>query len=506
MSYIGRYTGCDLRGVTPLYMPWKDVNGQLRPPLSLEAAKLSLELASAAYDMKLDGWREAGWQDISYQVDNKLLSGAAVNGGASGGFSGVISDYYQFLAKARLRQLNPISQLRGALRQREGSDTCKAIVMAHAVPGGKYLVAIGFMGTGKRFYDWISNFRVRKEEGVHAGFLQLAREFEKNYESISFPETAKALGLDKLTLGDVLKECHRPGSRFRLWLAGHSQGGAIMQLIALREMRRGLLRQNMIGYSFASPSAVYDNPRCDPCALPLYHIINADDVFPRMGAVLHMGRCLVFHPDDEMRAVCYGDAFPRPAFQSMLRMTAQITDSGEAFLLVLGALLALQEMAPEESMSILNGFIGSVIPEKLLPALGTRREDLLRALIQRVKQSYAQATGGSPIPQERLLLLRLRLKELMTRLGGQAFLRGFKNALGLPHKLRGRHTENGDASYQYIVTQRFRELKQQTWRGPVSRMEPAGRRQARPYPAGRFARLSGERARRQAASTKRRKL
>ena len=289
MAVNGRFTGCDLTDLMPLCMPWEEINGQMCPPFSHAAALLSFELAASAYDLELDTWRDAGWHDISYQIDNALFTGPTVNNPTGGGIGGAISGAFQHLAQARLKRLNPISQLRGALRQRESSDTCKAIVMLHAIPGGRYLIAIGFMGTGKRIYDWFSNFRLAEEEGVHSGFLQLAKVFESNWDAISFPETARELKLDHLTLRDILEECRTPGSRFRLWFAGHSQGGAIMQLIAYREIRRGFLRQNMVGYGFASPSVIYDQPFCNLSAFPLYHIINADDVFPRMGAVLHSG-------------------------------------------------------------------------------------------------------------------------------------------------------------------------------------------------------------------------
>ena len=129
MPVFGRYTGYDLNSLTPLCMPWKDINGLLQPVFSHDAALLSLELAATAYDMETENWEKAGWRDFSYQIDNKLLTGPAVNREGEGRMDGVISDYYQQLAKSRLKRQNPISQLMGTLRQREGSDTCKAIVM-----------------------------------------------------------------------------------------------------------------------------------------------------------------------------------------------------------------------------------------------------------------------------------------------------------------------------------------------------------------------------------------
>lgn len=497
-------TGCSLSDITPLCMPWQEVNGRRMPQFSHRAAMLSYELAASAYDLQLDPWRDAGWRDFSYQVDNTLITGPNVNPTSGGGLSTMISDYFQRLAQSRLKRLNPISQLRGALRQREKADTCKAIVMLRPLYGGRYLVAIGFMGTGKRIYDWFSNFRLEKEEGVHAGFLQLTKEFEKNCDEICFPETAAELGLARLTLNDILEECRRPGSRFCVWLAGHSQGGAVMQLFALREIRRGFLRQNMLGYGFASPSVVYDNPCCDLGSFPLFHIINADDSFPRMGARLHVGRCRVFLPDDDMRVCCYGETWKKPVFQSVLHLLHMVCDSGSAFLCVLAMLGALQTLPAEEAVNVLNGLIGSLIPDMLLHSLGSRREDMVRALIQRAKQGYQRATGEAEPPRELLLPLEKRIAQMILDYGSREFSSACLQALSLPHRLRRRAAAAGTAPYLYIVTERFEDLRQKCWLYPASASESLPLRGDRRIADTRFAAYSRAREQRARALIKRR--
>ena len=487
MSAEGRFTHCDLGNLTPLCMPWAEVNTQMRPVFSRDAARLSLELAAAAYDMDLSAWREAGWHDFSYQVDNTLLTGPNANGGQ--GKSGMITDYYQFLTRSRLRRQNPISQIRGTLRQKEASDTCKAVVMLHGIPGGKYLVAIGFMGTGKRVYDWISNFRIGREEGMHAGFLQLTRQFEMNCDAIVFPETAKEIGAETLTLNQILLECRKPGSRFKIWLAGHSQGGAVMQLFTYREIQKGLLRQNLTGYSFASPSAVYGHPSCDLTVFPLYHIINADDVFPRTGAAFHIGRCEIMFPDERMRKRCYGEAESLHVFRALRGVTRNVTNTGDAFLIMLAAVLALQDIPLEDAISVLSALIGSIIPDMFLPALGARREDLLRPLIQKLTQGYALASGGSQLPQAKLQSLRVRMADLIVAYDSKAFSSAFLRALGLPHKLRGEQPGDGLAPYQYIVNERFDELRQLVWCAPCSRMAGPVTRKKKRFCPSRFSPL-----------------
>ncbi len=489
MSVIGRYTGCDLSNVMPLCLPWQEDCGLAQPVFTREAALLSFELAAAAYDLDLDAWREAGWRDFSYQVDNTLLTGQNVNGATGGGLNALVSDYLQYLAKARLKRINPISQLLGALRQRDGADTCKAVVMLHPLPGGgRYLVAVGFMGTGKRIYDWFSNFRLNREEGMHAGFLQLTKEFEKNAGEICFPETARELKLPQLTLRDILAECRRPHSRFRLWMAGHSQGGAIMQLFAYREVRRGFLKQNMIGYGFASPSAVYDRMNGDLGSLPLLHILNADDVFPRMGAKTHIGRCRVMIPDQAMREVCYGASWQDALFRRVHRLLRMITDSGGAFLLVWAMLQALEDVPKDSAMTALNALAGSLVPERLLSALGSRREDILQALYRRMEQGYRMAAGGREPDPDTMTVLRRGIAALILRYGGARFAKAALSCLGAAHKLKG--------PYLYIVTERFDDLDQRLWQPPVSALGGAGSRGGRRLAGGRYARLSETRKRR----------
>ena len=312
---LGPITGRDLSDLGSLVKPFvRDPFNRLRPPFSRGAAELSLELASMAYTLDLDPWAEAGWNDFSIQIDDDLQSGLTRGTSADGErMRALINALKVRRAKAALRERNPVSQVMSALRQRERSDTIKAVCMMHPLPEGRFLLAIGFMGTGKRFYDWISNFRFTTEEGFHKGFYQLCTYFEQGAESIVFPATAKALGLEKLTLGEVLSEMKSLSSRFRLWMAGHSQGAAVMQVFCHRLMTDwGVLAQNMTGYGFASPTVATGRLVQDPAAYPLYHILNSDDMVPRMGALLHLGLCLEYPADDDFRERCY-DLSPLPA-------------------------------------------------------------------------------------------------------------------------------------------------------------------------------------------------
>ena len=493
MSCMGRYSGCDIREISSLFSP-RFPDGEYRQPLfSPEAARLSLELAATAYDLETDDWREAGWRDFSYQVDNTLLSGPAVNGGSGKSFAGVISDYFQRLAQSRLKRKNPFSQFFGALRQRESSDTCKAVVMLHPAPEGRYIVAIGFMGTGKRIYDWFSNFRLNSEDGAHLGFLQLTRQFENYSDKIYFPETARELGLAQLTLSDILTECRRPNSRFAIWMAGHSQGGAVMQLFSFRAVKNGLLPQHLLGYGFASPSVLYDYPPCDLGCFPLFHVINADDVTPRVGAALHIGRCMVYTPDAEMRRICYHAGLTNPAFLPLLHYIHTIRDSAAAFLSMLAFLHALEKQPDEDIAAMLPNAFSRLLPDKWTASIGGGIDGILRYLIHQTEKGYFLASGRETVPQALLQPLIRRCAQIVSQFGPKLYTQALGTALGLPHKLRGPMEDM--RSYQYIVNRHLAELCQKVWLPPVMISEGSPRRAAPRLPGGRFARFSSSKNR-----------
>ncbi len=468
-SAAGACTGCNLGAVTPLCMPWREENHLLRPVFSHDAASLSLELAATAYDLETAAWREGGWYDFSYLIDNELMTGPAVNGETPEGmFSPALFERSRRAAAALINKQNPISLVRGALRQREESDTCKCLVMMHRTGAGRFIVALGFMGTGKRVYDWVSNFRNEREEGVHQGFLQLTREFESNCGRICFPQTARELGLSRLTLSDVFEECRRPSSRFCIWMAGHSQGGAVMQLAALRLLRRGVLRQHMIGYGFASPSVAYENPGCDLSGVPLFHIVNSDDVTPRIGALLHAGRCMFFHPNGQDRALFYGSAWDQPAFRDALSLLRSVHGSREGLAFAVAFLQAVEQLNDQEAAAVISRMAGSLMPEKMIALLGSRADQFIRYLTRHAQTAYARAAAGETAPESLLRRYRGRVAALIRTYGPQLFARALLSALSGPHRLRGEsRATGGQAPYQTIVNQFFECLSAHPQAGGV---------------------------------------
>ena len=494
----GPITGCDLSELTSLSGPFvRDPFDRLRPPFSREAAELSLELASMAYTLDLDPWAEAGWNDFSIQIDDTLQSGLTHGASADGErMRALINALKVRRAKAALRERNPVSQVMSALRQRERSDTIKAVCMMHPLPEGRFLLAIGFMGTGKRFYDWISNFRFTTEEGFHKGFYQLCTYFEQGAESIVFPATAQALGLEKLTLGEVLSEMKSLSSRFRLWMAGHSQGGAVMQVFCHRLMTDwGVLAQNMTGYGFASPTVATGRLVHDPAAYPLYHILNSDDMVPRMGALLHLGLCLEYPADDDFRERCY-DLSPLPAdvaarlalapYQRAMVDTPTILMYGTAFFQCMA-----EEKGEEGLASLLDRKWAIPAVDRMLQAAGGKAMTLLDRLIENAQNGHAALTG-QPMDEQALAALRDRMRPVVHAFPFRRLMGAVLAYCMPPHHLVHRQQ---DGAYAVIVKDGLKRLRPFVWVNP-----------ARGMPMKRYARPSGSLAalRAQAAASGRR--
>ena len=479
----GPITGCDLSELTSLSGPFvRDPFDRLRPPFSREAAELSLELASMAYTLDLDPWAEAGWNDFSIQIDDTLQSGLTHGASADGErMRALINALKVRRAKAALRERNPVSQVMSALRQRERSDTIKAVCMMHPLPEGRFLLAIGFMGTGKRFYDWISNFRFTTEEGFHKGFYQLCTYFEQGAESIVFPATAQALGLEKLTLGEVLSEMKSLSSRFRLWMAGHSQGGAVMQVFCHRLMTDwGVLAQNMTGYGFASPTVATGRLVHDPAAYPLYHILNSDDMVPRMGALLHLGLCLEYPADDDFRERCY-DLSPLPAdvaarlalapYQRAMVDTPTILMYGTAFFQCMA-----EEKGEEGLASLLDRKWAIPAVDRMLQAAGGKAMTLLDRLIENAQNGHAALTG-QPMDEQALAALRDRMRPVVHAFPFRRLMGAVLAYCMPPHHLVHRQQ---DGAYAVIVKDGLKRLRPFVWVNP-----------ARGMPMKRYARPSG---------------
>lgn len=468
ISVPGPLTGVELNQTAAFLHPWEaDPWGCLRPPVSVEALRMSAEMCAGCRELAVKPWFRAGWRDASAQVDGVITALEAEETSLS-------AKWQRQRLRAKIRGSNPVAQVSGALREREAASTGKAVVMLHPAAHGRYVVAVCFMGTGPRFYDWFSNFRVATPEGVHQGFGQIAAQFEGNEEAILFPETAAELNLPRLSLRDVLLEMKRTDSRFTLWLCGHSQGGAVMQVYAHRKlMVEGVHPANVVGYGFASPMAMRGNTLHRPENYPLYHVLNSDDLVPRCGAEVHLGVCLTFAADGAMRRACYG--WPREARAVRARLEARqvirrMTDTPGCIVQVQGLLRLLLGCGAAEAAEIL-GLGGNVPIARLMEMVDVRA--LIRSLMRRTDRAYASLMG-EPVPEDEAEAAADFMRGAASRVGLRPFASALLRLMREPHRMSPRAGSDFVPAYLWIAMHGLERLTPCFWHSgaPARRIGP----------------------------------
>lgn len=125
-------------------------------------------------------------------------------------------------------------------------------VIGHKKSGKKTIVAVWVRGTSGN-YEWVSNFNVGNGK-THEGFSKAEAELNSALE--------KYIKKNKIK-GDV-----------RFWLTGHSRGGAVANLLAVR-LNKSYGKSKVYAYTFATPrvstaakSKGYEN---------IYNFINSGD-------------------------------------------------------------------------------------------------------------------------------------------------------------------------------------------------------------------------------------
>ncbi len=465
----GLLTNVPLSDVRRLCLPpAPGLFGVSRPPLNDTALRLSLELAHMTYTLDLAPWMRAGWTDISVQVDNLLTSGVTVGESErakSERIKTLMSRWKLARARMALKEHNPITQARGAFRQRGKSDTIKAVTMLHPVGNGRYVVAIGFMGTGSRFYDWFSNFRFSVQDGFHKGFRQLTEAFESGAGRIRYPNTAAELGLPSLTLLDIMNEMTTPQSRFSLWMAGHSQGAAIMQIFCHRLLTDwGVLARHVTGYGFASPTTAVQVLGRSPLDYPLVHLINSDDLVPRIGGLVHLGLPLRYQADDALRSAAYGWSETPEAIAARARAETLLSHIEDTPTL-LEAVAVFAELIitekTEESLTALLEKRWSFAPlDKAFTFASGKAKESLRRIIHYAKETYQTLTGQC-MEGKMLTALAQEMRPIVHTTTVRALAESLMGRLYPPHTLY--RAEYGTGAYRYIVAKGSGRLRPFVW-------------------------------------------
>lgn len=451
MASYGRITKTDLADLS-----WIKDWDCMTP--GIMGTRFGLELAQLAYDFETEPWTNAGWTDIAIQVDRRLLSGISAPRDDGDWRKIVLNGLVPRVARRLKLMSNPITQIRGIKDESLLYDTGKAITLIKPLPEGRYAVAIGFSGTGRRPQDWVSNTRFEHPDKLHVGFEYLSELYNSNAEDILFPTAARTLGLESLTLQDVIAECHREDSRFSLLLSGHSQGAAVLQVWAYKRLGEGVKEKNLLGTGFASPmvaSGMDSGQRACPLAL----FVNTDDVFTRVGLREHLGQVWAFTPDEEFRQQSYGEAWDDPFFREMLGIMNGVRNIDQALITLLGFLEALETVPRKEAGVALGHFISAMMAPKWLPMAEDTVAKILRFLRMSMRRYYLDLNGW-PAPDGEVSEAALMSQRMLVRHPAPEIAAAFLKTLTITHSLSGQSYGQEDlAPYSYMAVRAFDTLE-----------------------------------------------
>lgn len=418
------------------------------------AARMSLELAETAYTLETEPFEDAGFTDFSFISDKKIITGETVNTTGSL-LENAAHDLLQHLAKYRMKQKNPLAQMLGIRGQADSEkNSCKAFAMIREDMPLRFTVAIGFMGTGKRLSDWADNFRMDRIGGVHLGFDMLTQAFLDKANEIKFPYAAKQLKLNQLTLSDIFAEMRSDKSRFRLWCAGHSQGGAVLQLFIHQLLMSGVRPEYLVGFGFASPTV------CDMLSFrrlssyPIIHFLHSDDLVTRIGAERHLGDMYVFAAREQEREYFYGEEADDLCFCEMQNLVRMISDTKQA----LSFMHALVNLAQETDASEFARVMG-ILPDWLNGFIDGKKDAAVSFVRRRVETAETLLNGAARSPEGDQAYFENAFQEMLTRYTPSELLHGLSNVLKLPHKLaQADDGEHPIAPYQYLVNNELHGL------------------------------------------------
>jgi len=414
-----------------------------------DALRLALKLSAQAYDMDAGPWLDAGWQDLSFQVDDLLLTGFKSRRACEQAAS---------KARARLEKADPFSQFRVLRKQKEALEACKALVMAHPLPGGRYCVAIAFTGSTRRLQDWLGNLQLEEEEGFHAGFLQLTKQFEQNAGGILFPQMGSAVGREKLSLLDILADLRAGSRRHFLFVTGHSQGAALMQLYVYRLIESGVPPRQVQGVGFASPCVAMQRQLSLASSYPVVNIINADDVVARIGGRMHIGMCRVLPATAEYRRACYGRHADTRLVRDVLLLEHQVRNTQDALLMgiaLMEKIALLPDIIGEEALAL---FTRGLLPDLLMQRLTGYARRMAASAARRLRAKCEKLQGA--VDEKRLLVLQRSLDRLIEKHGARESVMTICEMLVRPHALSDRAHPR---AYQIMVTTMQDRLVSSLW-------------------------------------------
>lgn len=452
---------------------------------SQEILMMALELSHLAYSMDIAPFLENGWQDVSFQVDEMLLTGFKNRKSCEQAAS---------RARSRMERLDPVSQYLGFIRHREENNACKAVVLCRPSLE-KTVIAIAFTGTTRRMFEWLGNLRLEEEEGFHAGFLHLTKRFEENAGKIEFPALAASVGKEKYTLQDILQQLRNGDGRYELLITGHSQGAALTQIYVYHLLQSGIPAQCVHGIGFASPSVAATRDIQLAAEYPVINVINADDAVARVGGQMHVGLCRVLPSSAAYRSACYGKRAESDVMRAALSLLHDVRSTEEALMMFMAFSDSLLALPGVESEEILSSVLRLYLPDVLSQRLTGYARRIVRAVQRRLNAKHEKIFG--PVDAQKLQQLKAQWTAYLAAYGAKEGVETVFDALFRTHSL---FEPKQVRAYQQLVEAHAEELVSCIWMqedDPVWDMGYSERRKGRIRGAvySRFRPLSTQRRR-----------
>ena len=449
-----------------------------------QAVQFAFALCSFSYSFHLDPFENNGWTDFSIISSGEIMGGDQLNEGKKGAISGLFSDVKQLWASKKAKNFNIFSQVKDFRQSKEEKETLRAVLMGKE-ENEKYVISIGFSGTSKRLYEWVDNFKMSVHDGLHQGFYELNKELMHLLPDISFPTLAKKMGRPSLTMQDVVNEMKKDDCPFRLVCAGHSRGGAIMQIFFYTLLKEGVLPKYIGGIGFASPS-VAQYALCAPSPFPLLHVQHADDLTSRVGCEKHFGQELIYKSTVEEKKLFYKESIDEPIFRHMLLLMHQSRNTSDMLLLTIAYFQALIELDAEGLGALVDSPLRHIFPDSWIQKLDQKLDGLLKNLQKHFINAYYDIEEKPFRYNVKFDFFLAMHRKAHKEYGALPYMSAFNNAFLSPHKLNYTtgNTQN-IAPYFYIVQNRLNRL-----------IPPTTQRVKRSVSSNRFALLSAEKNRR----------
>ncbi len=225
-------------------------------------------------------------------------------------------------------------------------------------------------------------------------------------------------------------------------------------------MQKGLLRDNILGYGFASPS-VTSLAADDIKDYPIFHFSNSDDAFSKIGLFRHIGKGYLYQADDEFRDFCYQGHETDDVFMNLISWFNKFEGTQDAISFSIAYLQALSMLPLEDIQASLLVMSGGGRAERFMLNRDEPVNGILRFMSRMLRSNYKSAMKDAP-DENYISELANSLQQQIEDAGAERFARTIFLVLGIPHTLVFRDIElPGLAPYHYMVIRGFAQMQQE---------------------------------------------